>query len=203
MVALTLTKSSIIHSNKFGYNNSFKLKNNPKGVCLVSDYVWSSWFSERSPALGVCKDLFYGWQVIGIRIVPCERVIRVRKGKYRDWDGILHQLKERNIVTYQRSNSLSTLMRDQHNSTRNSLSHATDTGFQYQFMPICHIFFIFFTFVLQIKILMCRMYTVFHVYFETQSIQYYFAEFNMVQKLKYTKNGVMYVVQVLSRDVVK
>ena len=45
------------------------------------------------------------------------------------------------------------------------------------------------------------MYTVFHVYFE--SIQYYFAEFNMVQKLKYTKNGVMYVVQVLSRDVVK
>ena len=28
------------------------------------------------------------------------------------------------------------------------------------------------------------MYTVFHVYFE--NIQYYFAEFNMVQKFKYT-----------------
>ena len=31
---------------------------------------------------------------------------------------------------------------------------------------------------------MCRMHTEFHVCFE--NIQYYFAEFNMVQKFKYT-----------------
>ena len=31
---------------------------------------------------------------------------------------------------------------------------------------------------------MCRMFTEFHVYFE--NIQYYFTEFNMVQKFKYT-----------------
>ena len=47
----------------------------------------------------------------------------------------------------------------------------------------CHIFFIFFTFTLQIKIKMCRMCTVIHISFE--NIQYYFKEFNMVQKHKY------------------
>ena len=31
---------------------------------------------------------------------------------------------------------------------------------------------------------MCRMYTVFYIYFENS--QYYFTEFNMVQKLQYT-----------------
>ena len=31
---------------------------------------------------------------------------------------------------------------------------------------------------------MCRMYTVFHIYFE--NIQYFFREIRMVQKLKYT-----------------
>ena len=40
----------------------------------------------------------------------------------------------------------------------------------------------FFTFSLQIKIKMCRMYTVFHINFE--NIQYYFIEFNMVPKFK-------------------
>ena len=42
----------------------------------------------------------------------------------------------------------------------------------------------FFIFSLQVKIKMCRMFTEFHVYFE--NVQYYFTEFNMVQKLKYT-----------------
>ena len=43
-------------------------------------------------------------------------------------------------------------------------------------------------FSLQIKITICRMFTVLHIY--SENIQYYFAEFNMVQKLKYTKNHI-------------
>ena len=51
-----------------------------------------------------------------------------------------------------------------------------DTGFPYLLN--------FFTFSIQIKMKMCRMYSVFHIFFE--NIQYYFTEFNMVQELKYT-----------------
>ena len=58
-----------------------------------------------------------------------------------------------------------------------------DTGFPNQFNYSALLLHIF-TFSLEIKIKMCKMYTVFHIYFE--NIQYYFAEFNMVQKLKNT-----------------
>ena len=48
---------------------------------------------------------------------------------------------------------------------------------------ICCIF-IFYIFLLEIKIKMCRMYTVFLIYFE--NVQHYYREFNIVQKLKGT-----------------
>ena len=57
-----------------------------------------------------------------------------------------------------------------------------DTGFPYQFIYSAIYLLHFFTFSLQIKIKVCRMYTILCIYFE--NIQYYFTEFNMVQKLK-------------------
>ena len=59
-----------------------------------------------------------------------------------------------------------------------------ETGFSYQFTYSAICLLHFFTFSLQIKIKMRKMYTIFYIYFE--NIQFYFTEFNMAQKLKCT-----------------
>ena len=67
-----------------------------------------------------------------------------------------------------------------HNSTVQERDRTPqDRGFPYKFIYSATSSSFFFTFSLQIKIKICGLYTVLHIYFE--HIQYYFAEFNMVQ----------------------